>query len=277
MDVNNTTAAPIISARRGYVQMSEFPMHFDSPEDAYFGFFEADRAQDARAWAAVMSYPHVRVAAAGTTDYFATPGDYAAAADWTARKATGWAYTRGQEPVRLHESGDRMHLAAGWTRYNPQDEPILWNRVTYILTRPAESWGVQARFALGSYVAPDAEAPCSEAAESAIGRVRHYYEAIDRQDTEACAGLCRFPMVDVGVGEVAWIESGAQLANRCRWVDGNIRRLEVTPAQSGADGAIVAVNVVYDNGAREQSVVIVGRKRDGWRIAGISRIVGEAD
>ena len=90
--------------------MNEYKTHFDTPEDAYYGFFEADASQNGDAWAAVMSYPHVRVAASGQTVYYDTARDYADAADWTSRVATGWVLTRGREPVRLHESPNKVHL-----------------------------------------------------------------------------------------------------------------------------------------------------------------------
>ena len=252
--------------------MSEFQTHFDAPEDAYFGFFEADRAKDADAWAAVMSYPHVRVAATGKTDYFGTSRDYADAADWTSREATGWVRTVGREPVRLRDSPDRVHLLGGWTRYNAEDEPILWNRVTYILTRPGSSWGIQARFAVGSYDGRDDEA----AAEAAIGQVRRYYEALDEHDGKSCARLCRFPMVEAGVGEVARIEDGTRLAQRVGRGTDRIDNLVIGAAQSGADGVIVALTADYACGRGEQSVLVVGREADTWRIAGISRIPTQA-
>ena len=66
-----------------------------TPEEAYFEFFRADSAKDAEAWAAVMSYPHVRVSATGRSPYYETPEDYAARASWTAREATGWVRSRG--------------------------------------------------------------------------------------------------------------------------------------------------------------------------------------
>ena len=127
--------------------------HYDTPEDAYFAFFERFSAEDAAGWAACMSYPHVRVAppregvdARTTARYYPTPEDYAAAADWTPFKAAGWVRTQGVEPVRLHESDDMVHLLGGWTRYNKDDEPIVSNRVTYLLTRLDTGWGIQARF-----------------------------------------------------------------------------------------------------------------------------------
>ena len=274
---------------------------FDTPEDAYFGFFEADAAQDGDAWAAVMSYPHARVAASGEVLYFETARDYADDADWSSRVATGWVRTRGREPVRLHASSDRVLLLGGWTRFNAEDEPILWNRVAYILTRPgglhggtppatgecpncltrqrsgkappAEgSWGIQARFALGTYDGSDDEVRTNLAAEAATGVVRHYYDALSRGDGDACAGLCRFPMIDVGVGHVTRIESGIELARRVGRKKTRFVNLDITAAQSGAKGVNVAVTADYASGGGEQTLIVVGRDSGTWRIAGISRM-----
>ena len=98
-----------------------------------------------------MSYPHTRVSATGQSPYYDTPEDYAARASWKDRVATGWVRSVGVDPVRIHESADKVHLAGGWTRYNVQDEPILRNRVTYIFTRIEGSWGIQARFGTDSF------------------------------------------------------------------------------------------------------------------------------
>ena len=252
--------------------MNRYPTHFDTPEDAYFGFFEADAAQDGDAWAAVMSYPHVRVAASGEALYFETARDYADDADWNSRVATGWVRTRGREPVRLHESCDRVLLLGGWTRFNAEDEPILWNRVTYILTRPGDSWGIQARFALGTYDGSDDKARDNLAAEAATGVVRRYYDAMAKGDGDACAGLCRFPMIDVGVGEATRIENGVELAQQVSRQTTQFNNLNVTAAQSGPEGVNVAVTADHASGGGEQTIVVVGRESKTWQIAGISRM-----
>ena len=114
--------------------------------------------QDGNARAAAMSYPHVRVAASAEILYFETARDYADTAGWTSRVASGWVRTRGRKPVHLRESANRVVIKGGWTRFNAEDEPILWNRVTYILTKAGDSWGIQARFALGAYGGGDDEA-----------------------------------------------------------------------------------------------------------------------
>ena len=245
---------------------------FDTPEDAYFGFFEADAAQDGDAWAAVMHYPHVRVAASGEVLYFETAQDYADDADWGSRVATGWVRTRGREPVRLHESSDRVLLLGGWTRFNAEDEPILWNRVAYILTRPGDSWGIQARFALGAYDGSDDEARTTLAAEAATGVVRRYYDALAKGDGDACARLCRFPMIDVGVGQATRIESGIELARQVGGLSTRFVNLNITAAQSGPKGVNVAVTADYASGGGEQTIAVVGKASERWRIAGISRM-----
>lgn len=243
--------------------MNDFPAKFNSPEDAYFGFFEADRSKDGAAWAAVMSYPHVRVAAAGSTEFFQTAKEYADAADWTQREATGWVRTAGDDPVILHETQRKVHLLGGWTRYNADDEPILWNRVTYILTRPEDSWGVQARFALGSYDRNhEEESARSEATVAALDLVERFTYALGRGDDAAIAEICRLPLVEVDIGDVSRSQGISEKAIRdySAVSDAGV-------VQTGARGCIVSVS-----GSTGHGILLVGRQADSWQIAGISHI-----
>ena len=252
--------------------MNEYKTHFKSPENAYFGFYEADASQNGDAWAAVMSYPHVRVAASEQTVYYETARDYADAQDWTSRVATGWVLTRGRPPVRLHESHNKVHLVGGWTRYNAEDRPILWNRVTYITTKPADSCGIQARFALGTYDGKDDEAATSLAEEAAISVVQQYYDALDKKDGNACAKFCRHPMIDVGVGEVSRIEDTVQLAQQINQGSTPFSNRDIRTAQAGPDGVLVEATADLASGGGEKSILVVGRNEDTWKIAGISRM-----
>ena len=132
----------------------------ESPEAAYWSFFDRFNAKDAEGWAAAMSYPHVRVSASApptrggrfdprTASFLTpTPADYtsmATQAGWERFEATGWVRTQGLEPRRVHETDDKVHLAGGWTRYRADDSPIISNRVLYVLTRLEQGWGIQAR------------------------------------------------------------------------------------------------------------------------------------
>ena len=253
--------------------MSEYKTHFNSPENAYFGFYEADASQNGDAWAAVMSYPHVRIAANGPTMYFDTPRDYADDCDWTSRVASGWVLTRGRPPIRFHETSNKVHLVGGWTRYNADDIPFLWNRVTYIVTKPADSWGIQARFALGTYQrGKDDETAIAQAVEIATNQVQRYYDALGKKDGDTCANLCRFPFLDVGVGEVARIEDRVELAQRINERTTSISDVNIEVAQSGPEGVLVAVTAEDSSGNTEQSILVVGKVADAWTIGGISTI-----
>ena len=242
---------------------------FSSPEDAYWEFFRADRAQDAVRWAGVMSYPHVRVAAPTGTAYFETPEAYASNASWEAREATGWVLSRGAEPIRLHESPDKVHLAGGWTRYNIDDKPILSNRVTYVLTRLGGRWGIQARFGVDSF---DENENYDSAAAAAVSVVEQFHAALASGEFEACARLCHYPLTEVGISEVEQFEDAAAARGRFAAMTDSNAASEIRAAQTGSRGVVVSVTAGGETGQTVNSVFLVGNREDQWRIAGISAI-----
>ena len=243
---------------------------FASPEDAYWEFFRADRAKDPERWADVMSYPHVRVAAPTGSAYFETPEDYSSNASWEAREATGWVLSRGVQPVRLHESPDKVHLAGGWTRYNIDNEPILSNRVTYVLTRIDGRWGIQARFGTDSF---DENESYESAAATAVNVVERFHAALAGGNFEACAGLCSYPLIEVGIGEVRRLD-GAAARRRFANMTDRTEASEIRAAQSGADGVVVSVTAGDRTGPAVDAVYLVGNREDQWLITGISAIAG---
>lgn len=249
--------------------MTEFPDRFDLPEDAYRGFFRADSAKNAPAWAAVMSYPHVRVSAPGGTVRYETPEAYADAADWTSREATGWVRSEGVTPQRLHETAEKVHLLGGWTRFNAENNPILENRVTYILTRIEGSWGIQARFGIDSYVGHEVEETAATAENIAKQFVAHVADA----NLSACAKLCRLPLTIVRVGAVITATSESEIVGLLEgYVGRGIRLKRAKAVQTGARGAIVEVETELSDGEIETGIVIVGKHDDQWLIAGTSKI-----
>lgn len=242
------------------------PKTFAAPEDAYREFFRADSAKEAKAWAAVMKYPHVRVSAIAKPAYYETPEEYAARASWTKREATGWVRSVGVEPVRLHAGADKVHLAGGWTRYNANDEPILSNRVTYVLTRIDGSWGIQARFGTDSFTA-GARYDTSPATQVVV----EHLHGLAHGRGEAYMGMCRSPFTDVGIGRVDIYNNAADLkaALAC---DVGLRPGAVTAPQSGSTGVVCAATWTPPDGGETQAVFVVGRVGDVWRIAGRSVI-----
>ena len=239
---------------------------FKAPEDPYYEFFRADSAKDAEAWAAVMSYPHTRVSATGNCPYYPTPEDYAARASWAAREATGWVRSVGVDPIRIHESADKVHLAGGWTRYNAKDEPILSNRVTYILTRIEGSWGIQARFGTDSFTegeALDSSAP--------LGVVAAHLENWAAGDLGAATETLIYPFTNVGVGRVDRYGNASEVAGKLH-VEAPRTVGDVHAVWEGKAGVVAAATWQTDEGATCQAVFLVARQESGWRMAAASII-----
>ena len=258
--------------------MTDLPHHFESPEAAYFGFFRADRAQDKVAWAAVNSYPHVRITpttklegtdAKSTSFFVETPEEYAAEADWTVRKATGWVETRGREPVRFHESSRKVHLLGGWTRYDKSSKPIRSNRVTYIMTKPQESWGIQARFSIQAF-----DGPSAVIGDDCAYIVEQFVETTKQRDHVGRSKLCRVPFVIVEVGNVTTIKNDLEMQ---AYLDKDQNRkiiASITQSlQTSASGAIISSAIAFDTGEKESHLYLVGKLDNNWSIAGVSSIV----
>lgn len=248
--------------------MDEFPERFDQPEDAYKGFFRADSAKNAPAWAAVMSYPHVRVSATGNMSRYETPEAYVSAADWTSREATGWVRSEGVTPRRLHESAEKVHLLGGWTRFNAEGNPILENRVTYILTQLDGSWGIQARFGVDSYVGQEVK----ETTTAAEDLVEQFVADLGKSDLTACAKLCRLPLTVVHIGNVITATRESEVVEMLSsYHDRGIRLKHVKAVQTGTRGAVVEVVTAFDDGMDETGIVIIGKQNNQWLIAGTSK------
>ena len=251
--------------------------NYGAPEDAYWAFFDVFNANDAAGWAAVMSYPHVRVSTPpeGATPrtasrIFLTAEDYAGSASGMFERiaATGWVRTQGIEPERIHESDDRVHLAGGWTRYNASDEPILTNRVTYIMTRLNEGWGIQARFGLDSFT----EDGTSASEHSALDVVGHASDALNERDLEGYASNFAFPLTDVRVGDVYVFEQAADLIAYRSAQTLPAFEMTATVVQAGSRGVNLAVEARGEQMALDV-LMLVAQVEGTWGIRGRSIIV----
>ncbi len=237
-----------------------------TPEATYWEFFRADRAKDARAWAAVMSYPHVRVAAPGRVEHFETAEEFAAAATWTQREATGWVRTEGIEPRAIQSAPEKMHLVGGWVRYDAEDQPILSNRVVYVLTKPQNAWGVQARFACGA----SARWEDTEDQEP-MNVVKRFLQLLKGGNATACAALLRYPFIFVGTDSVQTLETEDLLTRSLLKFDLTPHEIgEITVIQNGSQGANIAVS--YDSTSRclVRGVFLIEKKDATCRIAAAS-------
>lgn len=122
-------------------------------------FIETFNSRDAAAWAASLSYPHVRVSPRRATAVLSpTEQDYADAVNYGAADAMGWDHSEWDTKEILAVSPSKIHASAQWCRYDAAGERILPNNVSYVITKVVGRWGIQARFGVDS-PPPDAPAP----------------------------------------------------------------------------------------------------------------------
>ena len=234
---------------------------FDSPEDAYNAFFHAFNRQDAQAWAAVMHYPHVRVAppreglaTRTAARFYPTPDDYAAAVSWEPFKAQGWVRTEGIEPRRVLETERLVVLAGGWARYNADGEPYLRNRVCYIITRPdggdnsRGGWGIQARFGIDTWQHDGGGADTAESERAAREVAQQLPRLGSNGDADGVLRLTHLPFTFVSPGDAVQLATADQVR-------------EFVPA-SGPDWASIETETVQA-GRTAVNVLRTARDRDG--------------
>ena len=258
---------------------------YQTPEAAYWAFFERFNAQDPDGWAGVMSYPHVRVsagAAANRQSRFFNPrtaarvytdhDDYASTAQsmgWDRFIATGWVRTQGMEPVRVHESEDMVLLSGGWTRLRSDDSPIVSNRVLYTLTRLDGRWGIQARFGVDSFN-PDSDQ--NGLSHSAIGSASQRRTARRTEDLDGWLGCFHFPLTAVlGPGRVVVAGDRNQLRARDQiWNrETGSDQAQIRVVAAGSTGVLLSQHP--DNGVRRQAELLA--LRDGsWKTLAITAL-----
>ena len=254
-------------------------MSFRNPEETYEEFFLWANSENAEGWANVMQYPHVRISSGVNSSYLSTSGlsyfetkdDYANAVSWEGFKAAGWVRTHRIDPVRIHESEHKVHLAGGWTRYDENDEPILSNRVTYILTQIVQgTWKIQARFGVDSF---NDLKDSSNSADAAIDIVQQHLDAWNIADFSRCIDLASYPLIDVGTGHVSRFGTStdyeAVLSGREWFATSDYK---INALQIGRTGVNISVDAILANGEREQIIFLVALLGVNWRIIGRSRI-----
>ena len=213
-----------------------------------------------------MSYPHVRVAAPGRIEYFRSAEEFIASADWTQREATGWIRTEGIEPRVIQTARKKLHLAGGWTRYDVNDQPILSNRVVYVLTKQYDGWGIQARFACG------ATASWQEAADAEpVNVVKRFLHLLKDGEISTTVRLVGYPFIVVGMSTVRRYESEASLASSLpRLIRTPVEISDVSLIQNGSQGANVCGSFGIDADMPHDAVFLIARKDADYRLAALS-------
>ena len=217
-----------------------------------------------------MSYPHVRVAATGRVGIFGTAKEFVAATTWTEREATGWVRTEGIEPRPVQTAPDKLHLAGGWVRYDANDQPILSNRVVYVLTKAPRRWGVQARFACGA-----TERWKDVEEQESTNVVQRFLQQVKSGDLGSYAGLVRYPFVVVGLGAFKRFETESSLTRSLTECNLTPREIDdISVIQNGQKGANVAVSLQFDAGVQGYAMFLIDKRNSQHLIASVSVIRG---
>ncbi len=168
---------------------------YESPEAAYWTFFETFNAKSASGRAAVMSYPHLRVAATRIEPSIQdTPEELESSASWEQFERAGWAWTQPITPRVVHRSSDKVHLAGGWTRFRADDSEISRNRLLYIATKMEHGWGIQGAFGVeGHLVGEDAQ----PAAQAALAALKHEMAMLEAGNVDTWLDCFHYPVVIV--------------------------------------------------------------------------------
>ena len=118
-------------------------------------FMRTFNARDAQAWAAVMNYPHVRLAG-DQVIVWDDAAAYAAANDLTPLADTGWAYSQWDWIRAVQADATKVHFALQFTRYDAQHQAQQSFEALYVITLKDGHWGVQSRSSYAGILAPGA-------------------------------------------------------------------------------------------------------------------------
>ena len=227
-------------------------------------FIDTFNSRDAGAWAASLSYPHVRVSP--RRDSFSTDErEYAEGITYEAADAMGWHHSAWDAKEILAVSPSKIHASAQWCRYDAAGQRILTNDVSYVITEVDGRWGIQARFGVDSPRPDDPAAAAGRARDALLA----LWEALATPSTGDVDRLVRFPFHSVDTGVVhratAADELLAHLGDAATETPG-----DVTPHQVGRDGVNLGALLTGADGRTRHALFLVGLHGDTPRVAAAS-------
>lgn len=108
-------------------------------------YMVAFNARDPKAWAATLSYPHVRMAS-GSVRTWQTEEEYADYMDFDAfAERFGWNHSHWVSREVIAAGPDKVHFNTVFSRYNERNEKIATFNSLYIVTKVDGRWGTQLR------------------------------------------------------------------------------------------------------------------------------------
>ena len=145
---------------------------YESPEAAYWAFFETFNAKSASARAAVMSYPHLRVAATRSQ-----PSDFSKPPRSSKPQPPGSSSNEpaGPGPNRSRRESFTAHRTRSISPAAGRDSAPTAQRsaetlLLYIATKMEQGWGIQGAFGVEGCLSDEAAQPAAEAALAALQR-----------------------------------------------------------------------------------------------------------
>lgn len=236
---------------------------------AYWRFFESFNTRDGGKWTNSLQFPHLRVSARGAKpQIIPKPEQHVQGATSAYERilASGWDHTVGAEPEVLHVSADKAHIIGGWTRYNSDDEPILTNFVTYIITLVDNHWGIQCRYG----VDPGADGETPETATVALEVLRSAFFAMGSGDLTDATKFFNYPHFNIDAGAIQSFANAAELA--ANLPSGDVAPSDLRALQYGPNSVSMAFDARIE-GRDMQGVLLVTEREGHWGIESRSIIV----
>lgn len=245
---------------------------YESPEAAYWAFFETFNAKSAAGRAGVMSYPHLRVAATRVEPTIQqTAAEFEASASWEQLEQTGWAWTQPITPRVMHRSPDKVHFSGGWTRLRADGSEIGQNRLLYIATEMEDGWGIQGAFGVEGHLSGvDAQPP----AEAAMALINRMMSTLAAGDVDAWLDCFHYPNVIVfAPGQLEYYETREAVDQAYREFASAAMPIshDTQFTAAGPRAALVEQSIAQGDIYFEQCFLVV--ERDGvWATSAVSAV-----
>ena len=230
-------------------------MSQQTPLDAYFNFFSSFNTRDAWRFSSALHYPHVRLTWRTEPVIYADTEAHALQTSWERFIEAGWDHTEGMKPAVIQSSDIKYHIQGGWNRIKPSGEPLLTNRVTYVVTKIDEIWGIQCRY--GTDPQPQSEKILE--VPNATDVVRNWITAQAEGEVESAQAVCDDVIYEIGVGAVNKITEGSSVTIE-PLVDATTRFVQ---------GVAEAQTIAVSSSTRDALLYLV-LKHDDWKIKAIS-------
>ena len=107
-------------------------------------FMRAFNAKDAKAWAATLNYPHVRLAS-NTVRVYDSAEEFVKESGDYAKRLAPWDHSTWESMEVIQSGAEKVHFAVVFVRYDAAGKLIGKFPSFYVVTLKDGHWGVQAR------------------------------------------------------------------------------------------------------------------------------------